>query len=271
MNFPDNRFMIYRTDYHIHTLYSDGKAPPEDYITPAIDAGLDEIGFAEHLNLMHSDLHWCMDLEKVPGYLEHISRLRDSYSGIKIKTGLEVDYFPGMENETTLFLEPLKLDYVIGSVHYMGENTVDNSMDFFMGKDIDRLFEEYFEIVYNAVASGLFDIIAHCDLVRIFGHRYSGDPGHFYSRLASMMSKYDIAFEINTNGKNRPLGEFYPDIRFLHLFREANVPVCVNSDAHLPERVGENFDEAYKLLKDAGYGEMCIFTGRNRKMVPFAL
>ena len=43
--------MIYRTDYHIHSSFSDGRAAPEDYIAPAIAAGLKEIGFSEHLTL----------------------------------------------------------------------------------------------------------------------------------------------------------------------------------------------------------------------------
>jgi len=263
--------MLYRTDYHIHSEYSDGKASPEKYIDAALYAGMNEIGFAEHLNILFNDLTWCIDHKKIPEYIGHISRLSNSYENIIIKTGFEVDYFPGRKKEIHDFLSPLKIDYVIGSVHYMGDVTVDSSEEFYNGKDFNELLFMYFEIVCEAVSSGLFDIIGHCDLIRIFGHQYNGNPEYLYRHLALNMAKYNVALEINTNGKNRPLGEFYPDVRFLHLFREANVPVCVNSDAHLPARVGENFDEAYKLLKDAGYGEMCTFNGRSRKMVPFAL
>ncbi|MGQ9620956.1 MAG: hypothetical protein ACUVTX_08240, partial [Bacteroidales bacterium] len=155
----------------------------------------------------------------------------------------------------------------IGAVHYIGAATIDSSEEFYKGKKIDCLFSEYFEIVCEAIASGLFNFIAHCDLIRIFGYRYSGNPEHFYRHLAEMMAKHDVAFEINTNGKNKPFGEFYPDIRYLHYFRKAKVPVCVNSDAHFPARVGEYFPEAYKLLKDAGYTEMCTFRKRDRFLV----
>jgi histidinol-phosphatase (PHP family) len=136
------------------------------------------------------------------------------------------------------------------------------------GKDIDKLFESYIRFVIAASSSGLFDIIGHCDLIRIFGHEPSIDPGPLYRELARTMNRYDVVFELNTNGKNKAISDFYPDPRFLHVFREENVPVCVNSDAHMPSRVGQYFDEAYILLRTAGFTEMAVFEERKRRMVP---
>jgi histidinol-phosphatase (PHP family) len=78
-----------------------------------------------------------------------------------------------------------------------------------------------------------------------------------------------VVFEINTNGRNRAIADFYPDRRFLHLFREEGVAVCVNSDAHMPARVGQYFDEAYELLRYVGFTEMAVFENRQRRMVHF--
>jgi histidinol-phosphatase (PHP family) len=83
------------------------------------------------------------------------------------------------------------------------------------------------------------------------------------------MKENNVAFEINTNGRNRPFADFYPDRRFLHVFQEMNVPVCVNSDAHMPSRIGQYFEEAYDLLRYSGYTEMAVFENRIRKMIPF--
>jgi histidinol-phosphatase (PHP family) len=260
--------MLYRTDYHIHTTFSDGKADPEEYITRAISAGINEIGFSEHLNLFVADQQWCMDPLKTPEYILYIKRLKKTFTDIKIKTGLEVDYFPGKEDEICKFINHLKLDYVIGSVHYMGERTVDSEPDFYENRDIDELYENYFDYVNDAVASGLFDIIAHFDLIRIYNFKPSANPEHFYRRLAANMKIHDVAFEINTNGRNRPLADFYPDRQFLKIFSEDNIPVCVNSDAHIPIRVGQYFDEAYALLKEAGFREMAVFDKRDRFLVP---
>ena len=260
--------MIYRTDYHIHSTFSDGKAAPEEYIPSALAAGMAEIGFSEHLNLFKESQEWCMPVSLLRDYLSYIRKLAKSEKGIAVRIGLEVDFFTGRTSEIYDFLEPLKLDYIIGSVHYMGETTVDSSRDFYLEKDIDNLYHSYFDLLIEAVESGLFDIIAHFDLIRIFGHKPSVDPEPLYRKLAKAMKIHDVAFEVNTNGRNRPLGDFYPDRRFLKVFQQEGVPVCVNSDSHMPERVGQYFDEAYKLLRDASYTEMAVFKNRERYIIP---
>jgi histidinol-phosphatase (PHP family) len=68
--------MIYRTDYHIHTLFSDGKSNAEDYLNPAISAGLSEIGFSEHLTLFREKLDWTIDAQRVSEYIKSIDILR---------------------------------------------------------------------------------------------------------------------------------------------------------------------------------------------------
>jgi histidinol-phosphatase (PHP family) len=261
--------MIYKTDYHMHSSYSDGRSAPEDYIAPALAAGLSEIGFSEHLTLFKELEDWNMNPDNMSSYISHLASIRNSTNNIKIKTGLEVDFFAGKEKEIRAFLSSLPLDYIIGSVHYLGDKTVDVGPEFYEGKSIDSLFESYFNSVCAAVASGLFDIIAHCDLIRIYGYKPSFDQEPLYRNLAKTMKRHDVVFEVNTNGRNRPLADFYPDRRFLNIFMEENVPVCVNSDAHIPARVGQYFDEAYELLRYVGFTEMAVFDNRVRKMVPF--
>jgi histidinol-phosphatase (PHP family) len=261
--------MVYRTDYHMHSSYSDGRSIPDDYITSGIEAGLSEIGFSEHLTLFKDQEDWNMDPINITSYINHIEALRQSTGNIRIKTGLEVDFFAGKEKETAEYLSKLQLDYIIGSVHYLGEKTVDFGPEFYEGKSIDKLFVSYFESVNIAVESRLFDIIGHCDLIRIYGFKPSINLEPLYRKLARTMKSCDVAFELNTNGRNRPIADFYPDRRFLYIFREENVPVCVNSDAHMPSRVGQYFDEAYELLRYTGFTEMAVFDRRVRRMIPF--
>jgi histidinol-phosphatase (PHP family) len=260
--------MLYKTDFHIHSTFSDGKAAPEEYVALALAGGMKEIGFSEHINLGVPGQAWCMDPGRVREYISCIRALAKKNSDIKIKTGLEVDFFSGKEELIYDFLKNLDLDYVIGSVHYLGEYSVDNSPDFYVNRDIDEIYESYFKKVNEALESGLFDILGHGDLVRIYNYKPSSDPGKFYHTLAMKLQLHDVAIELNTNGKNRPLGDFYPDKRFLKIFNDHAVPVCVNSDAHFPTRVGQYFDEAYKLLEEAGFKEMAVFTKRERFLVP---
>jgi histidinol-phosphatase (PHP family) len=261
--------MIYKTDYHTHSTFSDGRSLPDDYITSAINAGLSEIGFSDHLTLFKEQEDWNMNPVNISPYIHHLENLRDTVKEIKIRIGLEVDYFEGREKEIHDFLNPFPLDYVIGSVHYLGEKTVDFGPEFYEGKSIDRLFESYFDSVITAIGSGLFDIIAHCDLIRIYGYKPTQELEPLYRRMAAAMKKSNVVFEVNTNGRNRPLADFYPDRRFLHIFREEGIPVCVNSDAHMPARVGQYFDEAYDLLRYIGFTEMAVFEKRVRRMVHF--
>jgi len=263
--------MIYRTDYHVHTSFSDGKADPAGYILAAREAGLMELGFSDHINLRYNNLHWTMDTAVIHDYITKMTMLGKEYKHPVLRKGLEVDYFNDMEKEIYDFISPLRLDYVLGSVHYLNGESVDSNPEFYSGKDFDKIFSDYFDLVCEAVSSGLFDLISHCDLVRIYGKNFSADPSYLYEHLAMTFARHDIAFEVNTNGMNRPLGDFYPDVRFLHIFRKWNVPVCVNSDAHLPARVGQHFERAYRLLKDAGYNEMCTFSRRERFMIPFEI
>jgi len=261
--------MIYKTDYHIHTTFSDGRSAPEEYVSAAIAAGLKEIGFSEHLTPFMPPQRWNMDPSNINRYFEHIGKLKGENTEVKILSGLEVDFFPGREEETRAILSTMPLDFVIGSIHYQGDVTVDLGPEYYDGKNIDKLYESYFETMILAVRSDLFDIIGHCDLIRIYGFKPSENPEHLYRKLAKAMKQHNVVFEINTNGRNRPIGDFYPDRKYLHIFQEEKVPVCVNSDAHMHARLAPYFDEAYELLRYTGFTEMAVFEKRKRTMVPF--
>ncbi len=261
--------MIYGTDYHMHTVYSDGKSEPEAYIEAALGLGLKELGFSDHLNPLGGDTGWCMDHARLPAYAEHILRLkREHKDQIALRLGLEIDYLPGAWQETEKIINSFPFDFIIGSVHYMGDETVDLGPGFYIGKDIDQIYENYFNLVCEAASTGFFDIMGHPDLVRIHRFHPEADISLLYSMMASAFAIHEVAFELNTNGRNKPLHDFYPDRQYLQLFAQQGVPVCVNSDAHYPERVGQYFGEAYDLLRRAGYREMAVFAGRERFMIP---
>lgn len=261
---------MYRTDYHIHTVFSDGRAEPGEYIDAARALGLNEIGFSEHLTLTRERQKWSIDPARLSEYFDCIESLKSLAGDIAIRIGIEADFLPGREEDIMVYLDSFPFDYVIGSVHYMGDVTVDLGPEFYENRNVDLIFEQYFSLVAEAAATGLFDIIGHPDLVRIYGYNYSGNPEPLYRNLAKALKKYDVAFEINTNGRNKPLGDFYPDRRYLGVFAAEGVPLCINSDAHMPSRIGQHFEEASLLALQSGFREMAIFEKRVRRMMPFA-
>ncbi len=253
--------MIYRTDYHTHTLYSDGHGSPEESISSALKGNISELGFSDHLTLTDKQQDWSIQLDNFERYIEEILNLKSKTRGLKIKLGIEVDYLEGKEREIEKYINSYPFDYIIGSVHYM-DGPVDHSPDYYKNRDLGELFRKYFDLVAAAAASGLFDIIGHLDLIRIYDYHPESDLGQLYRELATKIKKHDLAIELNTNGKNKPLNDFYPDPSFLNIFREEGVDICVNSDAHYPSHIGQYFDEAYTLLIKAGYKEMVTFSDR---------
>jgi len=115
--------MIYRTDYHIHTTYSDGKSMPEAYIEAALKLGMREIGFSDHLNPAGGPPEWCMPHDRLPQYAEHILNLKREHRDIAVRLGLEIDYLPGTEEITDRIINSFPFDYIIGSVHYLGDDS----------------------------------------------------------------------------------------------------------------------------------------------------
>ena len=91
--------MVYKTDYHIHTTFSDGRSAPEEYLAAAASAGISELGFSEHLSLFRENQEWVMNPGNVPVYVEYIANLKKNSDHVIVRTGMEVDYFPGKENE----------------------------------------------------------------------------------------------------------------------------------------------------------------------------
>lgn len=257
--------MVYRTDYHIHTRHSDGHGAPGEYIPFALKENISELGFSDHLTLTDEQQDWSIQLNKFDRYIEDILSLKNKTKDLKIKLGIEIDYLPGKEEEIKKYIDSYPFDYVIGSVHYM-DGPVDYSPDYYKGKNLRGLFENYFKLIARAAASGLFDIIGHPDLVRIYNYYPDADIESLYRELAAEIKRYDLVIELNTNGKNKPLNSFYPHPDFLHLFREEGVGICVNSDSHYPSHVGQYFNEAYALLSEAGYKEMITFSERKRSV-----
>ncbi len=259
-------------DYHIHTArcgHAAGRM--EEYVERALKLGLPEIGFADHvpmywLDQRDRDPTLAMPPEQLPEYVAEVERLRAAYPGITIRLGLEADYIPGYEEKLQPLLEGYPFDYVIGSVHYIDGWGFDNPAyrDGYWEKDINRLYREYFKLVRLAARSGLFDVVAHPDLIKKFGYRPRDDLREVYEETARAFAVAGVCVEVNTAGLRAPVGEIYPAPGFLRACCRHGVPATTGSDAHAPSQVGADFDSARRLLVEAGYEEIAFFKGRKK-------
>lgn len=246
-------------DYHVHTpLCRHAVGEPLEYVRAAQARGLAEIGFSDHCPMDGPEPFddWRMLRAELPRYLEMILEARACAAPYPVRLGLECDFIAGREKWVEELAAAAPWDYLIGSVHYLAPGwDVDNPKHLSRFEASPGAVAEIWTLYwreFNACArSGLFDILAHPDLVKKFGHRPPGDLRRFYEPAIEAIVAGGSAIEISTAGLRRPVGELYPAPGFLALARAAGVPVVLSSDAHAPEEVGADFKRAAQAAGDA--------------------
>ncbi len=260
-------------DYHNHTTRcGHASGTMEEYAERAVDAGLAEIGFSDHLYLYflppgRRDPTLAMREEELPEYVESVLKLRDRYAGrIDVRLGLEADYFPGREEDLRSILQPYPWDYVYGSVHFLDDWGFDDPrhLDRYGDWDIDELYAYYFGHVKSAARSGLFDVMGHLDLVKKFGHRAKKDVSALYCGVAATLKDSGVAVEVSTAGLRKPVGEIYPGPDLLAECARQGVPATMASDSHSPSEVARDLDKAVAALRAAGYDSFVRFDRRQK-------
>ncbi len=244
------------SDYHTHSArcgHASGR--PVDYVRAARALGLAGIGIADHLPLLPQyQPQVTMKMSDLPGYVDEVLALKADFPGY-VLLGVEADYRPHTVSDVGALLDSCPFDYVIGSVHCLGDWAVDDprAISGYADRDIDEVWVEYLGLVGDAAESGLFTLMGHIDLVKKFGYRPTRVLDEELGRLAERLAKSGVLVEINTAGLHKPVGEAYPDPDLLRRLREAGVPITFGSDAHQPEHVARDFDHAVRLAQDAGY------------------
>jgi histidinol-phosphatase (PHP family) len=258
--------MIGMVDYHMHSILSDGKDSYEEMVRVAISKGLDEIGFSDHVCIKPVD--WAISLIDIPVMTEQIMDLKLKYKNqIKIRYGIEMDYFPGSEKELKELIESLPVDYVIGSVHFIGDWNFDTDQSLYGKWPNDQVYGEYFELIQQAAASGLFDIIGHLDIIKKFRIYPESNQSKLFEDTIRIIKKHDLVVELNTGGIDRPCADYTPGPKLLEMCYRHNVPVTLSSDAHKTEQIARHFESAIDLLTQIGYQEIVGFKNRTRRMI----
>jgi histidinol-phosphatase (PHP family) len=273
------------TDYHLHLRPDEGGTTFDRYFTAenveryrvaATAVGIEELGVAEHVYRFRQAL----DLWRHPLWLENAKDDLDEYCefvrSTSLRLGVECDFVPGAEGRTAAMLEARDFDYVVGSVHFVGEGDAAVDHDGFdvwdaPDADAEEIWTRYFDHFNRCARSGLFDILAHPDLVKVWGRGRplpEGDLRRFYEPAVEAIVEGGSAVEISTAGLRKPVGELYPAREFAALVVEAGVPFALSSDAHVPEQIGFRYDDALAFLEELGVEEIAAFEGRQRRLVP---
>ncbi len=254
-----------RVDYHMHTtLCGHAVGSLEEYVQHAIKIGLTEIGFSDHAPMVHERLQGVtMDYRQLSLYHRLINEVKSKYSDkITIKYALEADFIPGFEEQTRAIINTYPYDYIIGSVHYVNDWAVDDpaTIERWKTQDVNQIWHEYFKLLRQSAQTGLFNIIGHSDLPKKFGYLPTVSMIDEVRATAKVFKETGVAVEINTSGLRKPIKEMYPCPAYLKIYCGAGVPLTLGSDAHTPQDVGKNFEDALLLAKSAGYSEHVTFS-----------
>jgi histidinol-phosphatase (PHP family) len=269
------------TDYHVHLRTDDLEnasaqfftaANAERYRETATERGITELGVAEHIYRFTA----AMEIWQHPFWRQYATDDLDDYCGFvreetDLRLGIEMDFVPGSEDRIANVLDGRDWDYVVGSVHFLRDHSLDTE-DYSIwgaGESADRIWRRYFDTIAESALSGLYDIIGHPDLVKVWGSAApvpDRDPRYFYEPAVEAFAEAGVAVEISTAGWRKPVGEQYPAVPFLEMLIDAGCPLALSSDAHVPEQLGFEYERAVELLESLGVREIAAFEGRQRRM-----
>lgn len=281
------------TDYHMH-LQPDGVGPRSRqaegweadgghlsatwigrYVARARARAVGEIAITEHVYRFAEAHGWLDDpfwreesTEDADAYCDAVLAAREE-AGLPVLLGVEMDWLAGRTAEIAAFLEGRPFDLVLGSVHFIDGRAIDDpTADDRDWLPVEELWGRYLDELTAAAASGLYDVMSHPDLPKVFGRRI---PAHLDRRLddaVAAIADAGVAVECSSAGLRKPVGELYPEPGLLARFRRAGVPVTLSSDAHAPQDVARDFATAVAALRGAGYETITRFSRREPSQVP---
>ncbi len=271
------------TDYHVHLRPDDREHTPERWFTAAnaeryreaaSERGIAELGVAEHVYRFSAAL----DVWQHPFWREYAHDDLDAYCAFvreetDLRLGIEADFVAGREDRMATLLEEREWDYGVGSAHFLRDRSLDTEeySVWGAGESAERVWRRYFETVAESARSGLYDIVAHPDLVKVWGSRVprpDGDLRRYYEPAVEAFAESGVAVELSTAGWRKPVGEQYPSVTLLEMVADAGCPIALSSDAHVPEQLGHQYERALELLESVGVGEIAVFERRERRLEP---
>lgn len=252
-------------DSHMHTpLCKHAIGEPEEYAQQAIKAGLKGIIFTCHCPM--PDGYWPtvrMSDAEFDSYVAIVQRAADAYKGkVDVCLGLESEFYPGHEKWLENLHKRADFHFVLGGLHWQSKDYLAR----FETGTIENFRRTYFEHLAQSAETGLYDCLAHPDLVK----NYHPDSWCFAivkntaAGALDRIAKTGVAMEINTSGLNKSYSEMNPGLEMLRMMAERKIPIVIGSDAHKPIRVGEHFVTALNHLTEVGYEQVSYFKRRER-------
>jgi histidinol-phosphatase (PHP family) len=234
----------------------------QPWVDSARAKGLSDIAFTDH-----DRYHAGVDFDV-------IERLREANPEVKIRAGIELDNDPVHSAAGRAWVEKNweRLDFVLGSVHYLDRpdemfDSVPGGAEQFAGRAIDDAYADYFRRVREMAASGLVDCLAHIDLVKIHGHRPSGDVRSLVAGTLDFITARGLSIEFSTAGWRKPVGELYPSDPIIEEALARGITFTTASDAHSHVQLAENYPRLAERLGAFDVSQVATFEKHRRQLV----
>lgn len=256
-------------DLHNHTkLCNHASGEMDEYVKEAIEKEIKYFGFSDHAP-MEFDKEYRMSFNDMRFYEGEVKRLKDIYKkDIEILLGYEVDYLPNYMDERVI---NAKVDYLIGSVHFLDGWGFDNPefIGEYKNRDIDKIWEEYFDAIKSMAKSGKFDIVGHIDLIKVFKYLPKKEIKVIASEAIKEIKRANLVVELNMAGYKKPINELYPSKDILELIKEHDIDITFGSDAHKPSEICKYEDNLKDILKEFDFTKCAVFKDRDRELINF--
>lgn len=260
-------------DLHTHNeRCGHARGTIQDYIKAAIDSGLSVIGISDHSPYFASEEDQpfpriAMGKSEFPQYISEVLELKKEYEGkIDVLLGVEADFFPENVDIYRRQFDPYPFDYIIGSVHHVDGISIfkKNRFEGLSESEILKAKESYYGLIEVSAKSNMYQILGHIDAMKGYYPAFSTIQTAAVEHTLRMIAKYDVVIEVNTSGKTKDSGGWYPSDDILEMAHHYGVKVTFGSDAHDPERVGEDFELVRQKLKEIGFKEWSYFKKKER-------
>ena len=259
-------------DSHVHTmLCGHARGAMEDYIQMAIQKGLRQICFLEHVTPLDINHKASMAIEEIPLYFQAVQRFKHRYQNeINVRVGLEIDFQPDFIDLYHHITQTHAFDVIGSSIHTIeGIDVVSPHTDWASGRlDVDAVYATYLQQLDRMVEHTYFDVVCHIDLIKKYGHRGSRLHLEKMKQILSKISEKGMAVELNTSGWEHPIAEPYPAPELVADCRQKNIRMTLSSDAHDPKQVGRHFEQAVGVLIETGYDHVVTYERRQPIEVP---
>lgn len=260
-----------------------------EMLEAAVQAGYHTFGVTEHAPrvearfLYPNEIRLGWDVPKIVAdferYAQTLPTLAEEFADrLIVLRGFEIEVVPASSYVQLMqeYRHRYEFEYIVGSVHYVDEISIDGSVEDFHRAmaaqgGLEALVIRYYQCLAQMVKALRPEVVAHLDLIKLHGHRFGSLDTPAIRRAAEealeAICETGGIIEVNTAGYRKGLGEPYPASWLVQMAHRMGIGFCFGDDSHCVEQVGFGIDKAREHLLVNGVRSVTLLTREDGKVV----